>query len=87
MENVDLLQWPAMAITVAAAWLVGSLRRTKRSVGFWLFLFSNLLWTVWGWYAHAYALIILQICLAAINVRGAQKNDPAADSGGHPSRS
>jgi hypothetical protein len=40
------------------------------------------LWAVWGWHARAYALIILQVCLAAINIRGAQKNDPtaAADS-------
>lgn len=43
---------------------------------------SNVLWAVWGWHARAYALIILQVCLAAINIRGAQKNDPtaAADS-------
>jgi hypothetical protein len=42
----------------------------------WLFLASNLLWAAWGWRASAYALIILQVCLAAINIRGAQKNDP-----------
>ena len=78
MDYVDLIQWPAMIITAAAAWLVGSQRRPKRSAGFWIFLLSNLLWIVWGWYAHAYALIILQIFLAAINIRGAQKNDPAA---------
>ena len=78
VDYVDLIQWPAMIITAAAAWLVGSQRRPKRSVGFWLFLLSNLLWIVWGWYARAYALIILQVCLAAINVRGAQKNDSAA---------
>ena len=78
VDYVDLIQWPAMIITAAAAWLVGSQRRPKRSVGFWLFLLSNLLWIVWGWYARAYALIILQVCLAVINVRGAQKNDSAA---------
>ena len=79
VDYVDLIQWPAMIITAAAAWLVGSQRRPKRSLGFWLFLLSNLLWIVWGWYARAYALIILQVCLAVINVRGAQKNDsPAA---------
>ena len=78
VDYVDLIQWPAMIITAAAAWLVGSQRRPKRSVGFWLFLLSNLLWIVWGWYARAYALIILQVCLAAINVRGAQKNESAA---------
>jgi hypothetical protein len=78
VDYVDLIQWPAMIITAAAAWLVGSQRRPKRSAGFWLFLLSNLLWIVWGWYARAYALIILQVCLAVINVRGAQKNDSAA---------
>ncbi|HEY7714436.1 MAG TPA: hypothetical protein VIE90_08005 [Candidatus Binatia bacterium] len=76
MEYADLLQWPAMVLTVAAAWLVGSQSRSKRNVGFWLFLASNLLWAAWGWRASAYALIILQVCLAAINIRGAQKNDP-----------
>ena len=78
VDYVDLIQWPAMIIPAAAAWLVGSQRRPKRSLGFWLFLLSNLLWIVWGWYARAYALIILQVCLAVINVRGAQKNDSAA---------
>jgi hypothetical protein len=82
MDYADLTQWPAMALTAAAAWLVGSQSRTKRNIGFWTFLLSNVLWAVWGWHARAYALIILQVCLAAINIRGAQKNDPtaAADS-------
>jgi hypothetical protein len=74
---LDLLQWPAMAVTVAAAWLVGSLSKTKRNVGFWLFLASNVLWVVWGFYARAWALIALQVCLAALNVRGARKNETA----------
>ena len=46
--------------------------------GFWLFLLSNVLWVIWGWHAQAYALIVLQLCLAALNVRGARKNDPEA---------
>jgi hypothetical protein len=59
--------------------MVGGLAKTTQTQRrFLVFLLSNLLWIVWGWYAHAYALIILQICLAAINIRGAQKNDPAA---------
>ena len=77
MDYIDLVQWPAMAVTAAAAWLVGSQRRPKRNAGFWIFLLSNLLWIVWGWHVQAYALIILQVCLAAINIRGAQKNEPA----------
>jgi hypothetical protein len=74
MDYADLTQWPAMALTVVAAWLVGSQTRIKRNIGF--FLLSNVLWAAWGWHARAYALIILQVCLAAINIRGAQKNDP-----------
>ena len=76
MDNLHHLQWPAMIITVFAAWLIGSQSKRKRMVGFWFFLLSNALWIVWGWHDHAYALIILQIALAALNIRGAYKNDP-----------
>lgn len=78
MDNVDFIQWPAMILTAVAAWLVGSQSRRKRNIGFWLFLLSNALWMVWGWHSQAYALVLLQVCLAAINVRGAQKNDSTA---------
>ena len=81
MSWLDLLQWPAMAVTVAAAYLVASQSKRRRGVGFWLFLASNLLWVAWGWYAGAAALIVLQIALAALNVRGAWKNDPDAATG------
>jgi hypothetical protein len=67
-----------MILTAVAAWLVGSQSRRKRNIAFWLFLFSNALWMVWGWHSHAYALVLLQVCLAAINVRGAHRNDPTA---------
>jgi len=79
MNSVDFIQWPAMILTAVAAWLVGSQSRRKRNIGFWLFLLSNALWMVWGWHSQAYALVLLQVCLAAINVRGAQRNDPTAD--------
>lgn len=72
---LDLLQWPAMAITVAAAWLVASRSARKRAIGFWCFLASNVAWTIWGLHAEAYALIVLQIALAALNIRGVHKND------------
>jgi hypothetical protein len=78
MNYPDLAQWPAMILTVIAAWLVGSQARLKRNIGFWVFLASNVLWTIWGLHAHAYALIVLQFCLAAINIRGARKNDPTS---------
>ena len=79
-DYLDWTQWPAMVLTAAAAWLVGSQSRRRRNLGFWVFLLSNLLWVVWGWHAGAYALILLQVCLAALNIRGAQKNEPEADS-------
>lgn len=72
----DLAQWPAMVTTVIAAWLVASQSKRRRNLGFWWFLLSNVLWVIWGWHAHAYALIVLQVCLAALNIRGARKNDP-----------
>jgi len=74
MAWIDLIQWPAMVVTVLAAWLVASQRKFKRNWGFWLFLLSNVLWIVWGWGDRAYALIVLQLCLAFLNIRGAWKN-------------
>ena len=73
---LDWLQWPAMLVTVLAAWLVASQSRRRRTIGFWTFLASNALWIAWGWQAHAWALIVLQVALAGLNVRGAVKNDP-----------
>lgn len=75
MDILDLVQWPALLVTVAAAWLVGCQTKKKRNIGFWAFLLSNVLWTIWGWHSHAYALIFQQFCLAAINIRGVRKND------------
>jgi hypothetical protein len=77
MTWIGALQWPAMAVTVLAAWLVASQRKFKRNWGFWIFLLSNVLWIVWGLHDRAYALIVLQLCLAALNIRGAIKNRPA----------
>jgi hypothetical protein len=75
MDYLDLLQWPAMVVTVTAAWLVASQSKRRRQWGFWTFLASNALWVVWGWHDGAYALIGLQVCLAALNVRGTRKNE------------
>ena len=75
MDSLNLLQWPAMAVTVAASWLVGSSQEARRNVGFWIFLLSNALWVAWGLHAGAPALIALQVALAAMNIRGAMKTD------------
>jgi hypothetical protein len=77
MNWINLLQWPAMIVTVWAAWLVASQRKFKRNWGFWLFLISNVLWVAWGLYDGAYALILLQLCLGLLNIRGAFKNRKA----------
>lgn len=69
------LQWIAMVVTVLAAWLVASSSKRRRNYGFWVFLLSNILWVVWGVQAQAYGLIVLQIALAAMNIRGAKKTE------------
>lgn len=69
-EWADLMQWPAFAASVAAAWLVGSKSEQRRNTGFWVFLASNVLWVCWGIPAGAKAVIALQVCLAVMNVRG-----------------
>ncbi|AYD64024.1 hypothetical protein C4E15_25950 [Achromobacter spanius] len=70
----NFLQWPAMVTSLAAAWLVASQGKAKRKWGFWVFLLSNALWIAWGLHDGAYALIALQLGLAALNIRGVRKN-------------
>lgn len=74
MTILDLAQWPAMLITIIAAYFVTSTRARRRRAGFWLYLISNALWITWGAHSNAYALILLQLCLAALNIRGERKN-------------
>ncbi|HKP46941.1 MAG TPA: hypothetical protein VJT50_10095 [Pyrinomonadaceae bacterium] len=74
MDLIDAVQWPAMAVTVVAAWLIASQKKLKRNWAFWFFLLSNVLWIIWGAHDRAYALIFLQLCLAFLNIRGAIKN-------------
>lgn len=74
MDGLDWLQWPAMAVTVAATWFTASADSRRRKLGFAGFLLSNALWMAWGWVDQAWALVCLQLCLAALNIRGAGKN-------------
>ncbi len=83
-QYIDFVQWPAMLATVVASWYVASTHKSRRNWGFWLFLASNVLWVIWGVSAHAYALIALQVCLVAMNIRGARKTD--TDERPDPSR-
>lgn len=77
MQSIlSAVQWPAMIVTLAATWLVASERKRRRSVGFWCFVLSNILWIAWGWHDRAYALVGLQLGLFALNVRGLRKTAP-----------
>ena len=71
---LDLVQWPALVVTVVAAWLVSGDSKTKREIGFWVFLLSNVLWVAWGLKTQAFALVLLQCCLAVSNIHGMIKN-------------
>lgn len=79
MDALDLLQWPAMAVTLIASWFVASKVERRRNWGFWIFLLSNALWIAWGWSSGAPALIALQLGLAGMNIRGAMKTEKAGD--------
>ena len=80
MDWIELVQWPAMAATIIAAWLVASRHKHGRVIGFWVFIVSNVLWIVWGWHDRAFALIALQFALAALNIRGVVKNEEPAQA-------
>jgi hypothetical protein len=47
-QMLSLLEWPAMAASLLAAWLVASTAANRRMAGFWIFLASNGLWIAWG---------------------------------------
>jgi hypothetical protein len=74
-ELIDFLQWPAMAVTLYASFLIGSKRTGRRVFGFCMFILSNVLWITWGWQDEAWALIALQAGLMAMNIRGIVKNE------------
>ena len=74
-DALGLLQWPACAAALAAAWLVAANLKGRRNAGFWVFLLSNILWVLWGWNENAWALIALQVGLALLNVRGLFKTE------------
>lgn len=77
---LDFLQWPAMAVTLAAAFLVGARHARRRVFGFYTFILSNALWIVWGLHDEAWALITLQLGLLAMNVRAIFRNHKEAET-------
>ena len=74
-EFLAYLEWPAMGVSLVAAYLMGSKKAKKRIVAFSLLILGNLLWIGWGWGDTAYALIALNLGLLALNVRGIMKNE------------
>ncbi len=72
---IDYIQWPATLVTVLATGFVGSKNESTRRWGFYVFVLSNFLWIAWALYSRAYALIVLQVALFAMNVRGAYKSN------------
>jgi len=41
MDLLNAIQWPAMLVTVIAAWMIASQKKLKRNWGFWLFLLCS----------------------------------------------
>jgi hypothetical protein len=84
---IDFLQWPAMAVTLVAAFLVGARHALRRTFGFYTFILSNILWIAWGLHDEAWALIALQAGLFAMNVRAIVRNhkEAAAEAREHAS--
>jgi len=68
-----------MVASFVAAYLVASTNETRRKWGFWVFLLSNVLWVIWGVSDKAYAVVVLQVLLAMLNIRGVKKADESAD--------
>ena len=76
-DMLALLEWPAMAISLVAAYLLGSIHTTKRIVAFVMLIIGNLMWIGWGWGDGAKALIALNVGLMVLNIRAIMKNEEA----------
>jgi hypothetical protein len=46
-DYLDLLQWPALLVTVIAAWLIAAQAKRRREFAFWCLLLSNVLSIIW----------------------------------------
>ena len=64
-----------MAISLAAAYWLGSTKPQKRIVAFFMLIVGNLMWIAWAWPEGAWALIALNVGLMALNVRAIMKNE------------
>lgn len=84
-QLLEFLQWPALLVTLVAAWLVAARGARRRAWGFGLLVLGNLLWALWGWQVGAPALIVLQAGLFALNLHGILKSE-APEPGPRPTR-
>lgn len=78
-DILALLEWPAMAISLVAAYLLGSINPTKRIVAFVMLIIGNVMWIGWGCGSDAMALIALNVGLMVLNVRAIFKNEHAKE--------
>ena len=68
-----------MAVSLVAAYWMGSKKADKRIVAFLMLSAGNLMWIAWGWGEDAFALIALNVGLLLLNVRGILKNEKAKE--------
>ncbi len=73
LSLLQFVQWPAMIVTLLAAWLMTFRNASRRLWAFRLFVLSNVLWIVWGVFSQAYSLVFLQLGLFLINLKGVEK--------------
>lgn len=73
LSYLQFVQWPAMVVTLLAAWLMTFRNARRRLWAFRLFVLSNVLWIVWGLASDAYSLVLLQVGLFLINFKGVEE--------------
>jgi len=84
---IDLLQWPAMAVTVGASWLVASSNEKRRNWGALDLPAQQRVVVGVGWATQTWALVMLQVALAAKNrkfKRTFSSQCPPGDAPEHP---
>jgi hypothetical protein len=65
-----LIQWTGALVALVGSFLVGCGDPRERFWGFWLFLFSNVLWILWARRHAAWGLLVMQLAFCVTSVRG-----------------
>ena len=71
---LDVFQWPALAVTAVAVWLIATEGRPRRFWGFLFGLVATGLWAAWAWNAGAWGVAAAQAVLAVALGRGAVRS-------------